>query len=358
MRKLLLLLCCVAFSLFAGPRAQWIIYPEPLDEGVKKERYLRTEFEVADKPIEKAEVCYILDDTGYVYINGQSVSQDAPRKSDFPGCYQFDVTKLLATGRNAFCASVVNGGGSGGSILRLTIRYKNGNIQEVFSDTGWKSSRVKTEGWDLAGFEATEDWKTPNSCGDYNADPWVTMYDMVAFYAHDDAVKELSRRNKKAETLQKLLKKLAKEPDEQAKIAYKDGCAYFDIGGKLYRPVLYNSNFGWRDTPKFREKIENFAEADMNLISFGIEADKFWKGPEKFDYEALDKALGDAFVMAPDARFIFDIGFSHGPKWWNELHPEETVKYAREDTHHSSGDCIGNYPIHSYASDQWIQQSF
>ncbi len=357
MRKILFLLCCLTVCLFAGPKAEWIIYPEDLSEGVNKERLLRTEFDVADKPIKQASVAYILDDSGYVYVNGKSVSQDAPRKSDFPGCYSFDVTELLTAGRNALCAIAINGGGSGGSILRLSINYKDGSIQEVFSDTTWKTSRVKTEGWDLPGFALTDDWKTPKSCGDYNADPWVIMYDMVAFYAHDDAKAEYARRQQRQEDLQKLLKKLAKEPAEQAKITYKNGGAFFDIGGKLYRPVIYNSNFGWRDTPNFREKIANFAAADMNLISFGIEADKFWKGTDKYDYEALDKALADAFLMAPNARFIFDIGFSHGPKWWNELHPEETVKYAREDTNHDSDDCIGNYSAPSYASELWLKEA-
>ena len=54
MRKFLFLLCCIAFSLFAGPKAQWIVYPEDVKEGVNKERYLRTEFKVPRKKIKQA----------------------------------------------------------------------------------------------------------------------------------------------------------------------------------------------------------------------------------------------------------------------------------------------------------------
>ncbi len=356
MRKVLFLLCCLALSLFAGPKAQWITYPEDFSEGINKERYLRTEFTVADKPIRQAIACYVIDDTGNVFINGTNISKEAKRVEQFPKSRQFDVTQYITRGDNAIGVIVINGGGRGGAILRLTITYQDGTIQELFTDTTWKGSRVNPDGWSNAGF-AAQDWVVPNSMGDYNTDPWVTMYDMVAFYAADDAKVELERRHQNDVKLKQLLEQLSKEPLEQAKITYVNGGARFDIGGKLYRPVLYNSNFGWRDTPNFREKIANFEASDMNLISFGIEADKFWKGTGKFDYKALDKALADAFAMAPNARFMFDIGFSHGPKWWNEEHPDELVKYAREDKHHSKGDCIGNYAAPSYASEVWLREA-
>ena len=66
MRKLLSLFCCIAFSLLAGPKAQWIVYPEDAKEGVNKERYHRTEFTVADKPIKQAFVAYISSSGSYL----------------------------------------------------------------------------------------------------------------------------------------------------------------------------------------------------------------------------------------------------------------------------------------------------
>ena len=154
-----------------------------------------------------------------------------------------------------------------------------------------------------------------------------------------------------------LLEKLAQEPDEQAKIAYQNGGVFLDIGGKLYRPALYNCNFNWNDSPNFQEKIRNYAQADMNLLAFGIRAENFWTGPEEYDYEALDALLADAFTLAPNARFLFAIGFWQGIKWWNELHPEEMIQYARIDDKFPATDNIGAYTAPSYASGLWLKET-
>lgn len=156
---------------------------------------------------------------------------------------------------------------------------------------------------------------------------------------------------------QQLLEKLAQEPLEQAKIVYKAGGAFFDIGGKLYRPVLYNCNFRWNDTPNFREKIENFAQADIKLLAMGIVMDRFWVGPGKYDYDELDRCLASAMCVAPNARFLFGLGFWRGIPWWNELHPQELIQYARIDDEFPQDDNIGNYAAPSYASELWLNET-
>ena len=67
MCKVLLPLCCAAFGLCAGPKALWLVYPEPLKYGVDQERFLRTEFEVPKKEIKKAVLnsSYILSTIKY-----------------------------------------------------------------------------------------------------------------------------------------------------------------------------------------------------------------------------------------------------------------------------------------------------
>ncbi|MCQ2396853.1 MAG: hypothetical protein MJ106_04055, partial [Lentisphaeria bacterium] len=230
MRKVLFLLCCIAFALLAGQKAEWIIYPENPAEGVNKERYLRTEFEVAQKPIRRAMICYVIDDDGHVFLNGKDVRDESKHMSVFPLARHYDITHLISAGRNALSVIAINAGGNGGTMLRIEITYKDDSIQEVFSDTTWKTSTEKAEGWEMAGFDDHE-WQTPKSNGDYNADPWVTIYDMVAFYAHDDVLVELARRRQNGLKKQQLLKQLAKEPAEQAKVTYKNGSAFFDIGG-------------------------------------------------------------------------------------------------------------------------------
>ncbi|MBR5078421.1 MAG: hypothetical protein IKX30_06745 [Victivallales bacterium] len=356
MRKFLILLCCIAFSLFAGPKAQWIVYPEDAREGVNKERYLRTEFNVADKAIKQAFVAYVADDSGYVMVNGNPVEHQSTRITGNGTAKQYDITKELVRGPNALCGVVINAGGSAGFILHLSITYEDGSEQEVFSDTTWKVSREKSDGWEKAGFTNTE-WLTPKSVGDYLSDPWAVMQDLLAIQANDDATAERNRRQQVAQRTKELCEQLANEPPLQAKIAYKNGGVFIDLGGKLYRPVLYTSNSGGRDTPTFREKIQNFADADINLISGGIEADWFWIGPDKYNYAAIDKFLATTFGQAPNARFCFSITFSHGPSWWNKLHPEETIKYGRLSTKYSKGDNIGSFNAPSFASELWLKES-
>ena len=151
---------------------------------------------------------------------------------------------------------------------------------------------------------------------------------------------------------------LAKMPDETVKVVYQRGAPFFKIGKTLYPPVLYNySTDGHYDHEDFTAAVRGFVDADIKLFSFGIEAVEFWKGPDQYDYDALERALNKAFTLAPEGRFIFAITFCHGPAWWHKLYPEEQIQYAVEDKNTPSGDCIGNYVCHSFGSERWRKES-
>ncbi|MBO7534600.1 MAG: hypothetical protein J6T46_11475, partial [Victivallales bacterium] len=189
MRKILLPLCCAAFGLCAGPKALWLVYPEPLKEGVDQERYLRSEFEIPKKEIKQAFVGYIIDDYGTVLLNGQNVANAPLPRTEIPRAKQYDITKLVIPGRNVFAVTAVNAGGPGGFILHISITFQDDSELELFTDTAtWKISKVKTDGWDKIGFVATDDWKTPNSPGDRTVHPWADRIDMLPIYANADAV--------------------------------------------------------------------------------------------------------------------------------------------------------------------------
>ena len=144
MRKILLPLCCAAFGLCAGPKALWLVYPEPLKEGVDKERYLRSEFEVPQKEIKQAFIGYIIDDYGTVLLNGQNVANAPLPRTEVPKAKQYDITKLLVPGRNVFAVTAVNAGGPGGFILHISITFQDDSELELFTDTDtWKISKVK-----------------------------------------------------------------------------------------------------------------------------------------------------------------------------------------------------------------------
>ena len=366
MCKVLLPLCCAAFGLCAGPKALWLVYPEPLKYGVDQERFLRTEFEVPKKEIKQAFVGYIIDDYGTVLLNGQNVANGPLPRTEIPSAKKYDITKLLVPGRNVIAVTAVNAGGPGGFILHISVTFQDDSEMELFTDTAtWKVSKVKTDGWDKIGFVATDDWKTPDSPGDRTVHPWADRIDMLAIYANADAVVEVERRRVEAikaaerkrqleESLQKLNEQLATEQLEEVKITYKNNGPFFDIGGKLYRPVLYN---GWfRDSQNSIDKINNFAAADMNLYAMGL-GSSFWKGPDQYDFESVDKMLSNAMAIAPKGRFLIGLGFSHGPQWWNLLHPDETIKYGRKDDKYSSRDGIGPFLAPSYASELWLKEA-
>ena len=151
---------------------------------------------------------------------------------------------------------------------------------------------------------------------------------------------------------------LAKMPNESVEIVYQKGAPFFKIGKELYPPVLYNySTDGHYDHADFTAAVRGFIDADIKLMSFGIEAVEFWKGPNQYDYNALENSLKKAFTLAPEARFIFAITFCHGPAWWHDQHPEEQIKYAVIDKNTPTGDCIGNYVCHSFGSERWRKES-
>ncbi len=358
--KIIFLLSCLSIVLLAGPKANWILYPEALSEGASNYRYFRKEFNVSNKNnVATAYIFYRIVNSGTVYVNGKSTTGSYTQLSlytDLNG--QYDVTSGIATGTNAICIKAKhNGASNAGLICHLLITYKDGSTQEIFSDDTWKVSKSEQTNWHNASYDASG-WTTARALGDYTSEPWIKYFpDMFPFYAKDDADAELERRRQEELKAQQLLEELTNAPVEQARIAYKNGGAFFDIGGTLYRPVLYNYATGGRDTENFRNKVRNFIDADIKLISFGIEAGDFWKGPDQYDYDFLDKQLKDAVTLAPEARFIFAITFCHGPSWWNTLHPEETIRYARIDEKNPSDDCIGNYTAPSYASELWIEES-
>ncbi len=365
MRKLLLLLCCLACTLFAGPKAFWLAYPERDQDSLHQERYLRTEFDVLDKEIKQAIFGFIVDDGGYVLLNGHDVAKEGIRSNAVPRVKQYDVTNLMTGGRNVLAVTYINEASKGGFILHVSITYQDGTVQELFSNTDdWKSSKVKTDGWEKVGFVATEDWTTPNTHGDRTVHPWADSMDMVAIYANDDAAAELARRAEEAAKeperrrqrelrIKAIHEQLDSESLEEVKITYKNNGPFFDIGGKLYRPVLYNG--GVRETPNSMAKIQNFADSDINLYAVGL-GDSFWKGPGKFDFTGVDRMLESAMAIAPKGRFLVGLGFAHGPQWWNKLHPEETIKYGRKDDTYSERDCIGPFPGPSYASELWLKE--
>lgn len=351
-RKILLLLCFIAFPLFAGSRAEWIVYPETDDASRNNERYFRKEFTVpSGKTIQSAYIFYRIVNSGTVRVNGTAV-QTSTQLTLYPNLGgQFDVTNFVASGNNAISAATKYTGTNNlrGLIVRLLITYTDGSIQEVVTDATWKTSTTKTTGWENVGY-ADQGWQAARSVGDCAATPWLSAgLDMDAFYPE-------SEERFSVDDLEDV-------PEEDVEIVYQKGGAFFKIGDTLYPPVLFNycdGTFINYTNPDFTAAVTAHVNAGIKLISGGFDLEtnsyngkKFWAGPNTYNYEVLDEALKRMFTLAPEGRFIFSLTFSHGPQWWNQKYPEDAIQYARIDDHYSSSDCIGNYPCHSFGSERW-----
>ncbi|MCQ2402912.1 MAG: hypothetical protein MJ202_04215 [Lentisphaeria bacterium] len=393
MRKILFLLSCLAFTLLAGPKAQLIVPAnETKTEGAGKYRFFRAEFDVQNKEIKHAIVCYVVGGSGAVALNEKTLgSTSVPVAKMYPEftddllqgirpknsatSNSKDVTSILQKGQsNAFAISAnYTASGYRGIMLHLLITFKDNTTQEFFSDTAnWKYHTSEISGWKTPGFNDSS-WHAVTSEGDCTTSTWlvtVQKYDMVFYYAQDDAATEYKRRTKGDDAKQEMLARLEAAPTEKAEIFYNDadGGAYFKIGGKLYRPVLYNCSDGFNETKPFLDKLKNFVEADIKLISFSFEAETFWTGDGQYNYTALDNALKFFYENTCidengfneegfETRFLVAITFCHGPNWWTRKYGSDTVEYARIDAATPSNDCIGNYSIHSFASERWIQDS-
>lgn len=391
--KFLFILCFLAFALFAGEKAQLIAFNEsPVPTG--ETRYFRYEFDIPNKEIKSAVVCFVFAGNGtFFYVNGSSAEGKGKaadmyedRTSSQPK-KQFDVTSLLKKGaKNAVATEVKNSSSTKrGFIAHLLITFKDGTTQEVFSNTSWKASKAPGSTdyhyFAKAGFTGGT-WSNAISIGDYASSQW-TSYDMLPLFAKDDAEAELARRRNAGNYEATLLAKLDEATKDTVEIAYVNGGAFFKINNELYRPVLYNCNDGWKNIDKqpFCEQISNFIDSDIRLITFSFEAEDFWTGVNRYNYDAVDNAMKAFYKLIciddngfneeifNSTHFLVSLSFSHGPKWWNTRYPNDTAKYGRlaVDTSYgatvetfpknTSGDCIGNYEIHSYASDQWIQDS-
>jgi alpha-L-rhamnosidase len=163
--------------------------------GLAPSPYLRKEFRL-EKPVRRARLYATARGVYEPYVNGERVGEDvlAPGWTDYRKRVQYqtyDVTELLAEGRNALGAVLGDGWYAGfvgfdpkhrgahyGSrahlLAQLEVEYEDGTTQTVVSDGSWKSStgpilysdllvgesydaRQEMAGWNELGFDDS-DW--------------------------------------------------------------------------------------------------------------------------------------------------------------------------------------------------------
>lgn len=165
-------------------------FPGDVQEGKTRlaARYLRKEFDLENKKIEKATL-YISGLGFYeAYINAEKIGEQvfAPTPTDYTKVVKyntFDITNRLSAGKNAIGVALGNGRyfsmrmpgvrhfGFPKMILQLEVRYKDGSNQVIISDNSWKvtadgpilannefdgeeyDARKEMPGWNKPGFD-------------------------------------------------------------------------------------------------------------------------------------------------------------------------------------------------------------
>jgi len=348
---LLVALAATAETAYIKSTAQWLCYPEPFAEGIDKPRFFRTEFEVK-KGLVKATIHYWMDDAGNPYINETQVlnNHGHPTSRCVEGA---DCTKLLTEGKHVLSFIGRNLASVGGVIARLELKYEDGTATQICSTNQWKTSRMLQNGWQKVGFDDST-WPNAKNHSDAITYPWMAHIDMSPLLTPDEIKLQEELTRQREERHKELLKKMESETKPQCKIVYHKGKPQFDIGGKRYETLLYNTTEHWASYhDKFARQVKAFAKADIHLFGLGVEPFNVWKEDGSIDYKEIDKLFRDALDMDPEAYFMFCISTYRVPRWWVSKHPEEVIGYANGKPDIHVFEVTKNYMAPSYASKIW-----
>jgi len=342
--------CANGAERVAESRAQWLCYPEPFSQGLKKSRCFRKSITVRDG-LTSAKLHCVIDDVGTVFVNGSAVP---PKRLFHPNNPQgYEVKDLFAKGRNALAFSATNLAGTGGFICRLELVFADGSIEEIVSDASWKANLNETDGWQKADFDDSA-WITPQRIGDAQALPWATLYDMTSLLTREEQKATAEAKQRIREQFVEIKARLAKETKPQCKIRYTDGKAQIMIGSRPYEPTLYLGAYSWAfDNPAFREKIEAFRRSGIHLYGIGIDMQRIWKPDNSLDLGAVDDLLLNALALDPKGYYLFCFYASVAPSWWNNSHPDDLIDYANGGVDPTACDALQRFKAPSLASKTW-----
>lgn len=332
--------------------ARWICYPEVFSDGIGKPRYFRKEFDVMGG-LKSARLHFWLDDTGHVTVSDSKVRFSRKMNQNVEG---FDMTGVFSSpGRHVLAVEGTNLAATGGIIMKLDLVYEDGVREQVFTDTSWRCSKELVSGWDLVGFDDSG-WSKAKSFADALASPWHGIKDMRTLLTDADLKYLREAEAKRASKIGAILSRLAGESKPVCRIVYDRGKPEFDIGGKRYETLYYNTTEHWSpNSRRFAEQIEGFRQAGIHLYGLGVEPRYVWKPDGSIDFAAIDELLSAALMMDEDAYFMFCISTYAPPRWWVEANRDELIGYANAivDFKLSSNHVTKNLPAPSYASLKW-----
>ena len=155
-------------------------------------------------------------------------------------------------------------------------------------------------------------------------------------------------------TMDELLTKLNVEPELTVGVEVLPNTnPKIVLNGRKVDALLYNAPYPWKyDEKNTQEKIANFHQGGIDLLSLGIET-SCWRADGSIDEAYIASVLYRALLLNPDAYLNLSINLNGAPRWWMDAHPDELMDYANGGVDPQAKDPIFNFRAPSYASLEW-----
>ena len=179
---------------------------------------------------------------------------------------------------------------------------------------------------------------------------------MTALLTPNDKARHEAWKRKDRELAAGILERLSHERKPSCRIVYERGKPMFDIGGRLYETMYYNTSENWNDHNfKLKEQVGYFRDAGIHVYGIGYKTADIWKPDGSIDFQKVYDRLLDALMDDPDAYFMYCIATDNPPKWWCKAHPEEITGYANGTPDFECNVEIKNIAAPSMASKLWMK---
>ncbi|MEI7732536.1 MAG: HEAT repeat domain-containing protein [Verrucomicrobiota bacterium] len=123
-------------------------------------------------PVKAAEIIVTADNLYTVYLNGKPAGESSADPNAWNQPKRFDVTALLAPGRNVLAVEAINTApGPAGLLLKLSARMADGSTVTLVTDDAWRCNEKETPNWEQPGFDDRK-WRLAFVVGDYGVPPW------------------------------------------------------------------------------------------------------------------------------------------------------------------------------------------
>ena len=154
--------------------ACWIWLADGAETSATVNEYFRKWFTVDEnKEVDEVLLATTMDDYGYLFVNCANVLRVKNEANAWKTGKVINITHFVEKGENIFGARVVNTGSNAGFIAKIEVRYTDGSVDTIVTDSTWKCSNTvtSTSGWERPKYNDTL-WGNPDEVIEYGVAPW------------------------------------------------------------------------------------------------------------------------------------------------------------------------------------------